>query len=87
MILYLVRVDPRARYLSPLIPAAQDSCDRLMHPGVYLQVTSVLRCKPQLYAAIGAYVCTFNVTRRIFHRNSEEPLARWPLAYLAFIFH
>ncbi len=78
---------PRTCYLSPLILAAQDPRDRLMHPGVYLQVTSVLGREPQLYAAIGAYMSTFNITCRIFHGNSEEPLARRPLAYLAFIFH
>jgi hypothetical protein len=58
-----------------------------MHPWVYLKVTYVLRCEPQFYAAIGAYVGGLGVTGGVFHGDSEEPLAYWPLADLAFIFH
>ncbi len=78
---------PRSAFPGPLIAAAQYARDRLMHPWVDLQVTSVLGRQPQLYAAIGAYVSGFRVTGRIFHGDSKEPLACWPLAYLAFIFH
>jgi hypothetical protein len=73
--------------LNSLIAAAQHSRDRLMYPRVYLQITNMLRCKPQLYAAIGAYVGGVGITGRIFHGDSYKPLARWPLAYLAFILH
>ncbi|MGA8659867.1 MAG: hypothetical protein WB586_27420 [Chthoniobacterales bacterium] len=58
-----------------------------MHPRVYLQVTNVLRREPQFYAAIGAYVGGLGVTGSVFHGDSEEPLAYWPLTDLAFIFH
>jgi hypothetical protein len=58
-----------------------------MDPWVYLQVTDVLGCESQLYAAIGAYVGGLRVTAGIFHSDSEEPLAHRPLAYLASIFH
>jgi hypothetical protein len=72
---------------SSLIPATQHPRDRFMHPGVDLEVARVLGGEPQLYAAIGTYVSAFHITGRIFYGNSEQPLARWPLAYLAFIFH
>jgi len=72
---------------APLIPAPQHPGDRLMHPRVYLQVTGALRCQAQLYAAISTYVGRFRVAGRIFHGKSKEPLADWPLADLAFIFH
>ena len=70
-----------------LIPATQHSRDGLMHPRVDLQVARVLRGEPQLYAAIGAYVSAFRIAGCIFHGDSEQPLAGWPLAYLAFLFH
>ena len=75
------------RFQAPLVAAAQHPGDRLMHPRVYLQVTDMLRCDPQLYAAIGAHMGGLGVPGRIFHGDSEQPLADWPPAYLAFIFH
>ena len=77
----------RAPFQAPLIAAAQHPGDCFMYPRVYLQVTNVLRCKPQLYAAIGAYVGGLGITGRIFHSDSHKPLVCRPLTYLAFIFH
>jgi len=83
-----VRSEPSAyAFPNSLIAAAQHPGDSLMHPGVYLQIANVLRREPQLDAAIGAYVGGFCVTGCIFYGDSEEPLACWPLAYLAFITH
>jgi hypothetical protein len=58
-----------------------------MHPGIYLEIAAVLRCKAQLYATVGAYMSGLRVAGGIFNSNPEQPLAGGPLTYLALIFH
>ena len=82
-----MRGEQSASFRALLIASAQYPGDRLMYPRVYLQVTNVLRCKAQLYAAIGAYVGGLGITGGVLHSDSHKPLARRPLAYLAFILH
>src|ERR1700741_2840292 len=80
------RHDPRPSS-NPLLAATQYPGDRLMYPRVYLQITGVLRCKPQLNTTVGAHVSGLCVAGRILHDDSEEPLARWPLADLTLVVH
>jgi hypothetical protein len=58
-----------------------------MDPRVYLQVAGVLRREPQLDAAVGTNMSSLGVPSRILYGNSEQPVADWPLADLASVYH
>jgi len=69
------------------VATSQDASDRLVHPGIDLQVAIALGCEPQLYAAIGTYVSHLGVASRILHGDFQEPMGERSQADLTLVFH